>query len=44
MQADLGEGRRSDGLTAEERKELLRLKWEVKWLRMEREILKKAAA
>ena len=43
-QADLDEGRRSDGLTTEARLELLRLKREVKRLRMERDILKKAAA
>ena len=38
--ADLDEGRRSDGLTTEARLELLRLKREVKRLRMERDILK----
>ncbi len=43
-QADLDAGRRSDGLTTEERDELLRLRREVKQLRIEREILKKAAA
>jgi transposase len=43
-QADLDEGRRSDGLTTEERAELRRLRRENKQLRMEREILKKAAA
>ena len=43
-QADRDEGRRSDGLTTDEREELRRLKREVKQLRMEREILKKAAA
>jgi transposase len=43
-QADLDEGRRSDGLTTEERGELRRLRRENKQLRMEREILKKAAA
>ena len=41
-QADLGEGRRSDGLTTEARLELLRLKWENKRLRMERNIPKKS--
>jgi transposase len=41
-QADLDEGRRSDGLTTAEREELLRLRRENKTLRMEREILKKA--
>ncbi len=43
-QADLAEGRRSDGLTTEAREELRELKREVKRLRMERDILKKAAA
>ncbi len=43
-QADLDEGRREDGLTTAEREELRRLRHEVKQLRMERDILKKAAA
>ena len=43
-QADLDEGRRSDGLTTEEKDELRRLKRENRQLRMERDILKKAAA
>jgi len=43
-QADRDEGRRTDGLTTEERKELVRLRRENKQLRMEREILSKAAA
>ena len=43
-QADLDEGRRSDGLTTAERKEIRELRRENKRLRMERDILKKAAA
>ena len=43
-QADLDEGRRSDGLTTDARKEVQRLRRDVKRLRMERDILKKAAA
>jgi transposase len=43
-QADLDEGRRADGLTTEERNELTRLRRENKRLRLEREILAKAAA
>ena len=43
-QADLDEGRRSDGLTTAEREELRRLKRENRQLKLEREILKKAAA
>jgi transposase len=43
-QAELDEGDRSDGLTTDERKELRRLRRENKQLRLEREILKKAAA
>lgn len=43
-QADLDQGVRSDGLTTEERDELQRLRRENKQLKMEREILKKAAA
>ena len=43
-QADLDEGRRSDGLTSDEREEVRRLRREVKRLRMERDILKKALA
>jgi transposase len=42
-QADLDEGRRADGLTTAERQELGRLRRENKTLRVEREILKKAA-
>ncbi len=43
-QADLDEGRRSDGLTTGEREELRQLRRDNKRLRMEQEILKKAAA
>ena len=43
-QADLDNGRRSDGLTSEEKEELRRLRRENRQLREEREILKKAAA
>ena len=43
-QADRDDGRRADGLTSDEREELRRLRREVKGLREERDILKKAAA
>ena len=43
-QADLDRGVRSDGLTSSERDELRALRREVKQLKVEREILKKAAA
>jgi transposase len=43
-QADLDEGRRTDGLTTDERDELVKLRRENKRLRLEREILAKAAA
>ena len=43
-QADLDAGRRRDGLTTTERDELRRLRAENRVLRMERDLLKKAAA
>ncbi len=43
-QTDIDAGVRSDGLTSLEREELRRLRRENKQLRVEREILKKAAA
>ncbi len=43
-QDDLDQGRREDGLTTEERAELRRLRRENRQLRMDREILAKAAA
>lgn len=44
LQADLDEGRRSDGMTTADRDEIRRLRRENKQLRLEREILSKAAA
>ena len=43
-QANLDAGVRSDGLTTQDREELRRLRRENKQLKIEREILKKAAA
>jgi transposase len=43
-QADLDSGRRSDGLTTEEKQELARLRKENARLREERDILEKATA
>lgn len=43
-QADLDAGRRTDGLTTEERQELTRLRKEVARLREERDILEEATA
>lgn len=43
-QVELDSGRRSDGLTSEERAEFRRLKRENRQLKIEREILAKAAA
>ena len=43
-QADRDEGRRADGLTSAERDELRRLRRENKQVKLEREILAKAAA
>ena len=43
-QAERDEGKRQDGLTSAEKEELGRLRREVRTLRQEREVLKKAAA
>ena len=44
QQAERDQGRRQDGLSSPERGELVRLRREIRRLRMEREILSKAAA
>ena len=43
-QTEIDEGKRADGLTTTEREELRRLRAENRVLRMERDLLKKAAA
>lgn len=43
-QTDLNAGKRSDGLTTDEKEELTRLRRELKQVKLEREILAKAAA
>lgn len=43
-QAELDDGRRSDGLASEEREELKRLRRELRQVKLEREILSKATA
>lgn len=43
-QADLDEGRRSDGLASAERDELVKLRRELRVVKLENEILKRAAA
>jgi transposase len=43
-QDDLDSGRRTDGLTTEEHKELVKLRRRVRELEMEKEILKNTAA
>lgn len=43
-QADLDEGRRDDGLTSDERAELIELRRDLRVAKMENEILKRAAA
>ena len=42
-QADIDQGVRDDGLTSDEREELVRLRRQVEQLKLEREILEKAA-
>ena len=44
VQADRDGGRRTDGLTTDERTELTRLRRELRQVKLEREILSKAAA
>ena len=43
-QADIDEGRRSDGLATAEREELVKLRRELRVAKLENEILKRAAA
>jgi transposase len=43
-QAELDTGQRKDGLTTQEKEELVRLRRELKQVKLEREILAKAAA
>jgi transposase len=43
-QADIDEGRRSDGLVTAEREELVKLRRELRVAKLENEILKRAAA
>lgn len=43
-QAELDDGRRSDGLASEEREELKRLRRELRQVKLERDILSKATA
>ena len=44
QQADRDEGRRSDGLTTQEREELRRVRRELRQVKLERDILAKATA
>ena len=44
IKADRDDGRRQDGVTSSEREELLRLRRENRQLKLERDILSKAAA
>lgn len=43
-QADLDQGRRSDGVSSAEREELVKLRRELRVAKLENEILKRAAA